>query len=68
MDEVVPNEPYMAETGRSTGLNYGYLFDRFLQKDDFDADGKLKVDAMVNRFCLRCLWVHPVPVIHSLRI
>ena len=45
MDEVVPNEPYMAETGRSTGLNYGYLFDRFLQKDDFDADGKLKVDA-----------------------
>lgn len=32
MDEVVPNEPYMAETGRSTGLTYGYIFDRFLQK------------------------------------
>lgn len=44
MDEVVPNEPYMAETGRSTGLTYGYIFDRFLQKDDFDADGNLKKD------------------------
>ena len=44
MDEVVPNEPYMAETGRSTGLTYGDIFDRFLQKDDFDADGNLKKD------------------------
>ena len=44
MDEVVPSEPYMAETGRSTGLTYGYIFDRFLQKDDFDADGNLKKD------------------------
>ena len=44
MDEVVPNEPYMAETGRSTGLTYGYIFDRFLQKDDFDADGNMKKD------------------------
>ena len=44
MDEVVHNEPYMAETGRSTGLTYGYIFDRFLQKDDFDADGNLKKD------------------------
>ena len=44
MDEVVPTEPYMAETGRSTGLTYGYIFDRFLQKDDFDADGNLKKD------------------------
>ena len=44
MDEVVPNEPYMAETGRSTGLTYGYIFDRFLQKDDFDVDGNLKKD------------------------
>ena len=44
MDEVVTNEPYMAETGRSTGLTYGYIFDRFLQKDDFDADGNLKKD------------------------
>ena len=44
MDEVVPNEPYMAETGRSTGVTNGYIFDRFLQKDDFDADGNLKKD------------------------
>ena len=45
MDEVVPNEPYMAQTGRSTGLNFGYLFDRFLQKSDFDEQGNLKVDS-----------------------
>ena len=36
MDEVSPNEPYMAQTGRSTGLSYGYLFDRYLTEDDFD--------------------------------
>jgi len=41
MDESPTNEPYMAQTGLSTGLNYGYLFDRFLQKDDFNADGTL---------------------------
>lgn len=45
MDEVIPNEPYMAQTGRSTGLNFGYLFDRFLQKSDFDEQGNLKVDS-----------------------
>ena len=44
MDEVMPNYPWMAQTGRSTGLNYGYRFDRFLQADDFDADGALKTD------------------------
>ena len=42
MDEVPPNEPYMAQTGRSTGLSYGYLFDRFLTPDDFKEDGSLK--------------------------
>lgn len=36
---------YGGNRKKCTGLNYGYLFDRFLQKDDFDADGKLKVDA-----------------------
>lgn len=41
MDEVPPNEPYMAQTGRSTGLNYGYVFDRFLQESDFDESGKI---------------------------
>lgn len=45
MDEVIPNEPYMAQTGRSTGLNYGYVFDRFLQKSDFDNNNNLKTDA-----------------------
>ncbi|MCM1177525.1 MAG: TonB-dependent receptor [Clostridium sp.] len=45
MDEVVPNYPYMAQTGLSTGLVYGYLFDRFLAPDDFAADGTLKTDA-----------------------
>lgn len=42
-DEVYPNEPYMAETGRSTGLNYGYIFDRFYSQDDFDAEGNLLI-------------------------
>jgi hypothetical protein len=42
MDEVPPNEPYMAQTGRSTGLSYGYLFDRFLTPEDFREDGSLK--------------------------
>lgn len=45
MDEVTPNYPWMAQTGRSTGLNYGYLFDRFLSEEDFDEAGNLKVDA-----------------------
>lgn len=40
-DEVEPNEPYMAETGNSTGRFYGYLFDRFLQDGDFDAEGRI---------------------------
>ena len=38
MDEVVPNEPYMAQTGRRTGMTYGYLFDRYLTEDDFDPE------------------------------
>ncbi len=41
MDEVVPNYLWMAQTGLSTGLNYGYKFDRFLNETDFDADGNL---------------------------
>lgn len=40
-DEVEPNEPYMAETGNSTGRFYGYIFDRFLQESDFDASGAI---------------------------
>lgn len=41
MDEVVPNEPYMAQTGNSTGLAYGYIFDRYLRDDDFDENKEL---------------------------
>lgn len=41
-DEVEPNEPYMWKTGKSTGTVFGYVFDRFYGKDDFDADGNLK--------------------------
>ena len=36
MDEVSPNEPYMAQTGRRTGMSYGYIFDRYLTDSDFD--------------------------------
>ncbi|MGN0188443.1 MAG: SusC/RagA family TonB-linked outer membrane protein, partial [Candidatus Cryptobacteroides sp.] len=45
MDEVTPNEPYMAQTGRSTGLNYGLIFDRFYRPSDFDENGELLKDA-----------------------
>lgn len=45
MDEVTPNEPYMAQTGLSTGLNYGLVFDRFYLPSDFDADGNLLRDS-----------------------
>ena len=41
-DEVQPNEPYMAQTGRPIGLNYGYIFDRFFTENDFDENGKVK--------------------------
>lgn len=40
-DEVIPNEPYMAETGNSTGRFYGYIFDRFLHESDFDGSGNI---------------------------
>lgn len=49
MDEVQPNYPWMAQTGRSTGLHYGYVFDRFLTEADFDAEGNiLKEDSAGN--------------------
>lgn len=38
-DEIPQNEPYMYETGRSIGLNYGYVFDRFFEPTDFNEDG-----------------------------
>lgn len=43
-DEVPQNEDYMYATGRSTGLNYGYVFDRFFEAGDFNEDGSLKTD------------------------
>lgn len=44
MDEVEPNYPWMAQTGLSTGLQKGYLFDRYLAASDFDENGNLKRD------------------------
>lgn len=41
-DEVEPNEPYMWRTGNQVGAFFGYKFERFYQKDDFDSNGKLK--------------------------
>lgn len=41
MDEVTPNEWYMAQTGRPTGQSYGLVFDRFYRPSDFDSDGNL---------------------------
>ena len=44
MDEVTPNEWYMAQTGRPTGQSYGLVFDRFYRPSDFDSDGNLLKD------------------------
>lgn len=41
MDEVEPNEPYMAETGRSIGMIYGYEAIGFYNDSDFNPDGSL---------------------------
>lgn len=40
-DEVKYDEPWKGETGRSIGIFQGYLFDRFYESGDFDADGNL---------------------------
>jgi hypothetical protein len=41
MDEIMPNYPWMAQTGQSTGTKYGLIFDRFLRASDFDAEGNM---------------------------
>lgn len=41
MDEIEPNEPYMAKTGRPMGLLYGYVADGFYNESDFNPDGTL---------------------------
>lgn len=42
MDEVTPNEPYLARTGQPVGSIFGYEFVRFYTEDDF-TDTKLGV-------------------------
>ena len=50
MDEVMPNFPWMQQTGQSTGTKYGVLFDRYLREDDFDSEGNiLEFDRDGNR-------------------
>lgn len=41
-DEIPQNEEYLYETGRSTGLSKGYIFDRFFEASDFNEDGSVK--------------------------
>ena len=58
MDEVTPNEPYMAQTGRRTGMSYGYIFDRYLTDNDFDPATKelsLRYEASISQMSARCL-------------
>lgn len=42
MDEVEPNEPYMARTGMPVGMLFGYVADGFYDKSDFNPDGTLR--------------------------
>lgn len=48
-DEIPQNEPYMYETGRSIGLNYGYVFDRFFEAKDFNEDGSTITESLRSR-------------------
>lgn len=41
-DEVPQVEPYLYETGRPTGMNFGYQFNRFFESGDFNEDGSVK--------------------------
>lgn len=41
MDEVEPNEPYMAKTGRQMGFLLGYKTEGFYRESDFKEDGSL---------------------------
>ena len=40
-DEVKYDEPWKGETGRSIGINSGYIFERFYEESDFDEEGNL---------------------------
>lgn len=46
-DEVPQNESYMRETGRPTGMKFGYAFDRFFEESDF-INGVLNPDIPVH--------------------
>lgn len=41
MDEIEPNEAYMARTGRSVGEQFGYIAEGFYNNNDFDNQGNL---------------------------
>ena len=47
MDEIEPNESYMARTGRPIGLLYGYVADGFYNESDFNDDGSL-IDGLAD--------------------
>lgn len=36
MDEIPKNQPYLVQTGRSTGTRWGYVFDGFWTADEID--------------------------------
>jgi TonB-linked SusC/RagA family outer membrane protein len=42
MDEVHRQEPYLQETGHPVGQPFGYVFERYYEASDFDANGNLK--------------------------
>jgi len=49
MDEVDHKNPWNYKTGHSTGLTYGYTFDRFYTEDDFtDPDNGVLIDGLAK--------------------
>jgi TonB-linked SusC/RagA family outer membrane protein len=42
MDEIHQDEPYLYHTGHTVGQPFGYIFDRFYKKSDFNSNGTLK--------------------------
>lgn len=40
--EVSRPEPYQRRTGKSVGQRFGYIYDRYYEKADFNANGQLK--------------------------
>ena len=48
MDEVDPNEPYLARTGYPVNQPFGYLYDGFFSDADFVDDGSGTGNVMLN--------------------